>query len=434
MKRILTLTLILLQALPVLAQPDTTAWKSHKFTINSNIWTRGEYRKGAMPIDNGADYALFLMGSATLSFDYTWKGLEVRFAPRFAGVWGASTTGGLVIDEAWFGLQHRSGLFFRMGRQKLAYDDERIFGSEDWSMVSLKHDMVKAGLERGAHKIHLMFAFNQNDENINGGTYYINGGQPYKSMQSLWYHVDPIPQLGLSAVFINTGMQNELDKYKDQNITEYQQLFGAYADFHPKNFRLQASYYRQTGHEEHGLPIHAWMAAAELDWCISSQWGLNAGAFYMSGDENFFVPPLGDLGVALKKEVRGFNPIFGSHHKFYGAMDFFYVRTYYGGNTPGLQDYHIGAKWNPIRPLSFAANYHFLATAVKIQEASRALGHEVEVGIQWDLMENVSLQAGYSYMKGTDTMTILKRTSDKNSLHWAWFMFTVTPEIFSYRK
>ncbi len=33
-------------------------------------------------------------------------------------------------------------------------------------------------------------------------------------------------------------------------------------------------------------------------------------------------------------------------------------------------------------------------------------------------------------MNGTETMTRLKRTSDQNSLRWAWLMLTVTPELF----
>ena len=34
-------------------------------------------------------------------------------------------------------------------------------------------------------------------------------------------------------------------------------------------------------------------------------------------------------------------------------------------------------------------------------------------------------------MKGTDTMTVLKKTADRRELHWGWLMLTVAPRIFT---
>ena len=83
--------------------------------------------------------------------------------------------------------------------------------------------------------------------------------------------------------------------------------------------------------------------------------------------------------------------------------------------------------------VSLGATYHFLGTGVKLKDASRALGHEVEVSASWQIGKDVSLNAGYSFMKGTETMARLKRTGDRNRLQWGWLMLTVTPEFFSYR-
>ena len=411
-------------------QTDTLGQpQNHAFSINATVWSRGEVRDGALPADNGADYAMFLASKALLRLDYAYKGLEVRVSPNYYGVWGSSSDGSMAISEAWLGLRHQSGLFLRAGRQIIEYDDERIIGSDDWSMVSATHDVLRAGLERGKHKLHLLLAFNQNDENTEGGTYYVDGGQPYKSMQTLWYHVDPTPNLGASLLFINSGMQDKRDDKK--NIDDYQQLTGAYIDWRPKDWHLQASGYYQFGHDEYALPIHAWMADAELSWQVNPRWNLRTGYFFMSGDEYFYVPSEGEIGLALKKEVRGFNPIFGSHHEFYGAMDFFYVTTYYGGNTPGLQDFHLGGLWSPSDRFQLDAAYHCLATSIKIPQNKRLLGHELELSATWKPLKDVRVQAGYSFMHGTETMTALKRTSAKNQLHWGWVMLIVTPEFFS---
>ena len=179
------------------------------------------------------------------------------------------------------------------------------------------------------------------------------------------------------------------------------------------------------------LAINAWMMAAEADWDVNARWHLNTGYFFMSGDEYYFVPPHGYIGLIRKTEVRGFNPIFGSHHQFYGAMDFFYVETFFGGNTPGLQDFHVAGRWSPVPALNLGVSYHYLATGVKLDKLKCGLGHEVELSASWNIMKDVKLDAGYSFMHGTETMAFLKRTSERNRLQWGWIMLTVTPEFFS---
>ena len=413
MKKTLFLAYGLLCCLTLAAQPDTLKepQKNHQFSINASHWTRGELRAGGLPNKKGDDLAVFVMSSTMLQFDYQYKGLEFMFAPKHVGIWGSSGSGGIILEEGWFSLRHKNGLFLKLGRQKFAYDDQRIIGSDDWVMVPARHDALKAGWESG------------------------------KLMQTLWYHFDPLPQLGASLLFNNTGMQYVNTKTTDPSLivdrTLYQQLFGVYIDWHPGPFSIQGSYYRQAGRSENDLPIHAWMASGEADWNVNDKIRLNTGYFYMSGDPQFYVPPEGQIGMAQKKEIRGFNPIFGSHHKFYGAMDFFYVSTYYGGNTPGLQDAHAGIRWTPVKSLQIDAGYHYLATCVdlNVEGYTRSLGHELESAITWNIVKDVSLQAGYTYMHGTETMSILKRSSDErnNRLHWGWIMISVTPEFFKFK-
>ncbi len=116
-------------------------------------------------------------------------------------------------------------------------------------------------------------------------------------------------------------------------------------------------------------------------------------------------------------------------------MDFFYVSTYVYGFTPGLQNLYAAATWTPAPgKVTLDAAYHFLATAAPVAETDRTLGHEIEVSASWSLGRNVSLSAGYTLMQGTKTMSILKRSSDNNRLHWGWLMLQVTPEFFSVKR
>ena len=76
----------------------------------------------------------FMLGRARLSFNYSRSWLEAKVALQQAGTWGMSG-GSFSINEAWVGVKSPKGWFAKMGRQVLAYDDERIIGTNDWSVT-----------------------------------------------------------------------------------------------------------------------------------------------------------------------------------------------------------------------------------------------------------------------------------------------------------
>ena len=338
------------------------------------------------------------------------------------------------MNEAWVKAQFPVGLFAQLGRQRLSYDDQRIFGADDWSMTGYSHDGLKLGFECAGHKVHLFGAYNQNVDNIDqGGTRFSGGIQPYKSLASLWYHYDiPKTNIGASLLFVNMGLEY-IDFKEDAYATCFQQLAGTFLSWTPKHFGLEASYYHQWGKANGNIPLNAWMASAKATATPSEHWSFRAGYDYLSGEEDFPIPGGGNIGLVRHEIVRGFNSLYGSNHKFYGAMDFFYVSTYVNGFTPGLQNLYAGISWSPVKPLSADATIHFFSTAAPVQDAKKALGHEMELEVTWTIFPSVSLSAGYSFMLGTETMSILKRSADNNRLHWGWLMLNVTPTFFKTR-
>lgn len=403
-----------------------------RLNIDAYFRTRGEIRSGGLPVEEEGvqDFAAFVLERTMLGLDYTKDGFSSKVSAQHSGTWGSSEGGYFNVFEAWVQMASEKGFFAKLGRQVLSYDDQRIFGNDDWAMTAKSHDLLKLGYEGNGHKVHVFAGFNQNAANMRGGTYYTGGLQPYKSMEAAWYHYDvPHTELGVSAVFANLGMQGG-EKGKDEK-TYHQQVAGAYLSYTPDDFSAEAAYYHQMGRSEGGIPIDAWMASVKATWSSSSHFSLTGGYDYLSGDNQYATPPQDQIGMIHHDKIRGFSSINGSHHKFYGAMDFFYVSTYYGGFTPGLQNIYAGFKWKPGEKFSFDATYHFLATATKLQNADKPLGHEVELVAAYAFGKTCKLSAGYSYMRGTETMTILKRTDEKRNLNWAWLMFSVTPRLLS---
>ena len=58
----------------------------------------------------------------------------------------------------------------------------------------------------------------------------------------------------------------------------------------------------------------------------------------------------------------------------------------------------------------------------------------MEFGASYDLGHTMSLSLGYSFMRGTETMEVLKRTSGKRELHWAWLMFRAAPRFLQAKR
>jgi predicted porin len=184
-------------------------------------------------------------------------------------------------------------------------------------------------------------------------------------------------------------------------------------------------------YEEGNVDINAWMLSTKLQLEPAYNYGFLAGFDYLSGDDQFAVPDQGQIGVIHHKTIKGFNPVYGSHHQFYGAMDFFYVSTYVNGFTPGLQNAYIGGHYKPIKGLDISAKYHYLAIATNLKDIDKTLGHEIEIEASYKIMKDVNLSAGYSYMIGTETMERLKRASDQGSLRWAWLSLGISPKLFT---
>jgi hypothetical protein len=446
-KRWLIATTVL-TALLATAQPatDTVTEPKNQLDVTLQIMARGETRYGGLPSadeeggsesDNGGNIASsnFIMGRSRLPIHFKRDWLEAQVTPQHNGVWGQAGKGAFNLYEVWAKFEARNGLFAQVGRIALNYDDERIIGSDDWAMASLSHDVLRLGYEGHGHKVHAILAYNQNaDVMTSGGNFYSGGAQPYKTMHTLWYHYDvPRFPLGASLLFMNIGMQADKDNIGSfvRDKTIFQHLLGGYVKFTPKHWSVSASYYHQFGHSETNMKIDAWMASGKVTFRPLPPFDITAGFDYLSGDKYFAVPTEGAIGMTHHEVIKGFSTVYGSHHKFYGAMDFFYVTTYLFGFTPGLQNAYIGGSYQPIKGLNLSTSYHYFATATKLEDMGQSLGHEWEFQARYALTRDVAFSAGVSLMWGTETMDRLKRSGNESTLRWGWLSLNINPRIFS---
>ena len=435
----LSVAALLLPSGCVWAQTDSLV-KANQIDVGLNFLTHGEVCAGGLPKsateESSEDRSSFLLGRFRLSIDYNRQGLQAYAVIQNKSVWGAKGNQTLGLYEGWVKAVAKSGLFAQIGRVALSYDDERIIGPNDFAMAAKSHDVLRVGYEGHGHKLHGAVAYNQNATEVYSSTYYVDGSQPYKNMQLLWYHYD-VPQfpLGASLLFMNTGLQAGIpDRQDNPPKTVYQRTYGCYVNYHPDYLSLEASYYRQAGRTVNaGMQageIQAWMASVKATVKPSASYGFLMGYEYLSGDD--YVPvTYGGFGMVRHEIDRGFSPLYGSHTKFYGMMDYFYESAYTNGFTPGLQNAYVGVFGYPLSRLNCRAVYQYLATATHLHNLDRTLGHAIDLIVSYRHSKDISLMLGYTQMHGTETMDCLKQGVGSRRARWGWFSLVVSPSLFT---
>lgn len=422
------------QAIVTINKASDSVQTKNQVDVGLQLLTQGEIRHGGITREgDNEEEVRFVVGRTRLNLGYQRKRLETKVVIQNTAVWGMEKNMDMKLYEAWAKLNAPFNLFMQVGRQVLSYDDERIIGPNDWATLANSHDVLRLGYEGHGHKAHAVLAYNQNSGAPDGdGAYYSDGAQLYKSMQLLWYHYDvPRVPLGASILFMNIGTQSGQKNVNEH--MEWQRLLGGYLRYAPKYGSFEASYYHQFGKNQYGIILDGWMAAVKAQAKPSKYIGFTAGYDYLSGDEKFPIPTSSSMPFIAThhRVIRGFSPMYGSHVKFYGAMDFFYVSTYLNTFTPGLQNTYFGINSNPFRTLNAGVTYHYMATATKLEELGMTLGHELELNLSYQFSQDIALNAGFSFMKGSDTMKRLKLSTNKGQLLWGWLTLVVNPKLFT---
>lgn len=275
--------------------------KENQFTIDAQIRTRGEYRNGVLnPRPEGASPTFILSTSGhgylmVISSDR----LQMKLAAQHVGVWGQDPqidkNGRFILHEAWARLDFSKGLFAQLGRQPLSYDDERLLGGLDWNVAGRFHDALKLGYESKIHKLHLILAFNQNNEDRSyGGTYYAPGGQPYKIRQTVGIMAGWAKDFTASPAFMIRFETGTEEKGKTANM----QTMGTYLVYTPGAWLLNGSVYYQSGKNKADKKVSAYMFSLKAGYKIDPKWSVSLGTDYLSGDPD-------------SKKVTTFDPLYG---------------------------------------------------------------------------------------------------------------------------
>ncbi|MBO7138083.1 MAG: alginate export family protein [Bacteroidaceae bacterium] len=411
------------------------------FTLDAQVRSRGEYRGGMESEDTESE--LSVNDRVRLSFGWERKNISMKIAAQHIGLWqngsGKGTVGKLALHEAWAGMTFGNGFFAQAGRQELSYDDERLLGAHDWAISGRTHDALRVGWENPWHKVHAIVSFNQTAEMADNIVYTNStSAKLYKNMQTLWYHytASTMP-FEISGIFINQG-SNDIQ----QDKLRYMQTLGTYMTYKWPNISADLSLYYQLGRDRAGADIRAYRMSGNVSWAFLPKWTATLGDDYLSGSDGY------------PGTNRTFNVLYGSHHKFFGAMDNF---TYSNIPLYGLNDLSARVNYNlGSRHFDVSLAFHWLITGRRINNYlknpteeltdpvkilimrryngkyrfSQNLGQELDLQVNYCPWRNVTIQGGFSLMLATETMQLIKGTTD-DVQRFAWVSLNLNPTIFS---
>lgn len=399
-----------------------------QFSLSAQLRTRTELRDGqGAPLPSGAKPAVFTSQRSRLTAGYSIPGLKLGLTVQDVRVWGqdASTinrtttadNNGFMLHEAWAEVNLTDSLQLKVGRQELVYDDSRLLGNLDWLQQGRRHDAALLKFRHGGWQLHLGGAFNQNKENASGTAYNpvppgnypanTNGGQQYKSLEFLY-----VQKKNLSFLFL----ADQFSKYTTDSTNVKKWQPAAYNRmtaglFYSWQKRLTLSAYYQFGHTPLGERLSAALLSAAYQHPFSKQFSAGAGIDYTTG---------GNTGNA-------FDPLYGTPHKFWGAMDYFYVASGFGNK--GLQDYYLRTTYKPSGKWTVGADVHQFFSA-----SSTSFGTEADLSATCQLTKFIAFEGGYSHFWSTSYLTstgVKNVVNAQSNSNWAFLSVNIKPELFS---
>ena len=380
-------------------------------------------------------------------------------------------------------------LSLKIGRQELVYDDVRLLGNLDWLQQARRFDAAIFKAQHLGWSLDFGGGFNQNTDAFGiYGTSYTPGNvlatalsnknvtlaipagfiptagkggslvlatplstngqnQQFKAFQ-MAYLTRKFKQTKVSALFF----KDDFSKYVSDSLGNAAQgyVYGRRYNQTGVNSRLtygimlnsqfgnassafgkiqaQAWYYTQSGKDRDGLIIKNANHYGAFAMVQKGKFSFGPGYEVLSGN-NGLKPVAG--------QTSKFDPLYGTPHKHWGYMDYFYVGT--GSAAGGLTDAYFKIKYlNNL--FTFTADAHAFSLATNTlnkldsnKPLDKKLGTEIDLVGQYTLNKFTMIEFGYSIMKGTNSLEYAKSgTIDKakKTGNWGYIMINIKPDFF----
>lgn len=407
----------------ILLLVTTTLVQAQTITVTGQLRERSEFSDKIF-LENAHMDAFHLLrarlGAKAAITDRVSVVVEVQDARYFGGSASTQNMGASAFDLRQ-GYLEVTGcadgyVSFKLGRQVLAYANERLLGGIDWSNFGQSFDAGVLRLHLGDVRVDAIgAAIARNPINIDyardvfltglWGTWTPEGSR--NSVNAFWLFDTPaaslVRQNRHTAGVVAGGHMGMLD-YEIEGAMQF------------------GDHIMAANEEKHHISAN--MIGARVGYRFPDALGLRIGAGVdrLSGND------------PEKTDTYGvFNTLYGTNHKFYGFMDYFTNIPTHTGNL-GLMDIIGQVSIVPVKDVVFAVDVHLFSTVTDPVKAlptrdpawSSSIGTEIDVTAKWKLAEVVGMTAGFSMFSANADRPVLRAIgTTTESTTWGYLMTTV---------
>jgi hypothetical protein len=387
-------------------------------------------------------------------------------------------------------------LSLKLGRQEIIYDDSRLFGNLDWLQQGRRHDAAILKIMHNGYQIDLGGAFNQNTDAFGYVGIMYTGVNGYGSSGNVTTNSAGVPVYVGTTPPSTNALSNQYRSFKyiyatrKFNQTKYLFLFFN-DDFQRFNFssnnnlrtyipgkiknrftvggQISTQFGNATdgirfaftggGYVQYGENPRLAENASNLSMnklnaqhyfgyltATKGNWSTGPGYELLTGNETRHTQALNGTvsQTIVGNENKQFDPLYGTPHRWWGYMDYFYVGT--GDPSAGLANYYWRIRYAKPK-WSVTADLHHFASAYQniyyqkfgdtdFKKLSQSYGQEYDLVLNYQANRFTNLEFGYCFFLNTPTLAVAKNINPDATgpfQQWTYIMLTFRPD-FLYQK
>ncbi|MFQ3577148.1 MAG: hypothetical protein SNJ77_12000, partial [Cytophagales bacterium] len=210
---------------------------------------------------------------------------------------------------------------------------------------------------------------------------------------------------------------------------------GAYAQY-GENPRLQENAANLNQNKLSAGHVFGYLTATKGNWSMGPGYDL------LTGNETRHTQAASGAvsSAVIGSQNNQFDPLYGTPHRWWGLMDFFYVGT--GAPAAGLADYYWRIKYTKPKWSIFTDIHHFTSAnkdvyymkngETEFKKLSKTYGQEFDFILNYQANRFTNVEMGYCFFLNTETMAVAKNinpTSVGPFQQWGYIMLTFKPDF-----
>lgn len=416
---------------PAKSQIADTTSKVQQLTLSLDFRPRTEYRNGYRQLmSDSSEAAFFTEQRSRLNLRYEAPGFIFYTSIQDIFIWGehdpTSAAGTTSLFEAY--VEPALGKYWsaRIGRQRIMYDNQRLFAENDWRQAAGSHDAIRFLYKQRKVEADFIAAYNQPSgaQEKFTGREYDPGFNRYKILGVSFLQYQPSKEMTLKVI-------NAMDAFQQADTTgvvNYRFTSGGRLEYSREQWYLTSAAYYQYGETPDGRALSAFYVQPEIKYMMNTHWSFRLGAEVFSGDD----------GNRPSSVSHSFDALYGVNHRFLGSMDYF-TKFPKDLNNAGIVAPYFFTFYNLTKKITLRSDEHLFYSqnnfVVDGSVIPSYLGFEHDLLAIWKPNSFTELQLGYSYFLATESMDEIKPGGDSSVWQdWAYLSISFKPELLRWNR